>query len=103
MQLQKLKGEDDEPVINWLQRKVNKYTSHEIQSDLLKVMATHVSRDINTCLQQSPFLAVMVDETSDVSNREQMTTVVRSTTNHFEVHEELLGMYQVPSIEVQPL
>ena len=27
MQLLKLKGEDDEALINWLQRKVNKYTS----------------------------------------------------------------------------
>ena len=76
MQLLKLKGEDDEAVINWLQRKVNKYTSHEIQNDLLKALATHVSSDIASCLQRSPFLAVMVDETTDVSNREQMTIVV---------------------------
>ena len=103
MQLLKLKGEDDEAVINWLQRKVNKYTSHEIQNNLLKIMAMHVSRDIATCLQQSPFLAVMVDETTDVSNREQMTVVVRSTTDRFEVHGEFLSMYQVPSIDAATL
>ena len=56
-------------------------------------MAMHVSRDIATCLQQSPFLAVMVDETADVSNGEQMAVVVRSITECFEVHEEFLGMY----------
>ena len=103
MQLLKLKGEDDEAVINWLKRKVNKYTSHEIQNDLLKVMAMQVSRDVATCLQQSPFFAVMVDETTDVSNREQMTVVVRSTTDCFEVHEDFLGMYQVPSIDASTL
>ena len=89
IQLQKLKGDEDEAVINWLQKKVNKYTSHEIQNDL-KVMAIHVSRDIVTCLQQSPFRAVLVDETADDSNRGQMTVVV-------------LGMYQVPSIDAVTL
>ena len=39
-------------------------------------MTMHVSRDIATCLQQSPFLAVMADEMADVSNRKQMTVVV---------------------------
>ena len=58
--------------------KVNKYTLHEIQIYLLKVMTMHVSRDIATCLQQSPFLAVMVDVTTDVSNREQKTIVCAS-------------------------
>ena len=96
-QLLKLKGKDDEAVINWLQRKVNKYTSLEIQNGLLKVMAMHVSRNIATGLQQSPFLAVMVDETIDVSDREQMTVFVRSTTDHFVVHEEFLGTVYVPS------
>ena len=76
MQLMKLKGKDDEAVINWLQRKVNKYTSHEIQNDFLKVMAMHLLSGITTFLQQSPFLAVKVDETTDLSNREQMTVVV---------------------------
>ena len=103
MQLLKLKGEDDPAVINWLQKKINKYTSHEIQNGILNTVAMHVSRDITTCLQQSPFIAVMVDETTNVSNKEQMTVVVRSVTDCFEVHEEFLGMYQVPSIDAVTL
>ena len=39
MQILKLKGEDDQAVISWLQKKINKYTSHEIQNDILKVMS----------------------------------------------------------------
>jgi len=50
MQLLKLKGEDDPAVINWLQKKINKYTSHEIQNGILNTMAMNVSRDIATCL-----------------------------------------------------
>ena len=103
MQLLKLKGEDDQAVISWLQKKINSYTSHEIQNDIVKVMAMHVARDMATCLQLSPFLAVMVDETADVSNHEQMTVVVRSITECFEVHGKFLGMHKVPSIDAATL
>ena len=47
----------DEAVINWLQRKVKKYTSHEIQNKLLKVMAMHVSRDIAACMPSAVTLS----------------------------------------------
>lgn len=42
-QLLKLQGEDAE-LIEWLQRRVNKYTSPEIQNDLSKVMVMQVMR-----------------------------------------------------------
>ena len=46
---------------------------------------------------------MMVDETTNVSNKEQMTVVVRSITDRFEVHKEFLGMYQVFSIDAATL
>ena len=39
LQLLKFQGQDDDVMREWLQRKCNKYTSHEIQNDLLKIMA----------------------------------------------------------------
>ena len=66
-QLLKVKGEDDPAVLEWLKRKSNKYTSHEVQNDLLRVMARHVLFNVSSCLQESPFLTIMMDETSDVS------------------------------------
>ena len=76
LQLLKLKGEDDPAMLEWVKRKVNKYTSHEIQNDIVKVMAMHVLRNVATCLQQSPFLTLMMDETTDVTNKEQTTIVI---------------------------
>ena len=35
LQLLKLKGEDDPAMLEWLKRKVNKYTSHEILNDII--------------------------------------------------------------------
>ena len=103
LQLLKLKGEDDPAMLEWLKRKVNKYTSHEIQNDIIKVMAMHVLRSVATCLQQSPFLTLMMDETTDVSNKEQTTIVIRWVSEHLEVHEEFLGLYHVPSIDAVTL
>ena len=90
-------------VLEWLKRKTGKYTSPEVQNDLLKVMAMHVMKDIRSCMQQSPFLALMIDETTDISNNEQTTIVIRWVADNLEVHEEFLGLYHVPSIDAQTL
>ena len=71
LQLLQLKAEEDPAVLEWLKQKTGKYTSPKVQNDLLKVMAMLVMRDIRSCMQQSPFLALMMDETTDISNNEQ--------------------------------
>ena len=103
LQLLQLKAEEDPVVIEWLKRKTGKYISPEVQNDLLKVMAMHVMRDIRSCMQQSPFLALMMDETTDISNNEQTTIVIRWVADNLEVHEEFLGLYHVPSIDAHTL
>ena len=103
MQLLRLRADDDPDLVAWLQRKQNKYTSHEIQNEILKTMAMSVSRDLASCLQSSPFLTLMMDETTDVSNTEQVVIVFRWVSDSLEVHEEFLGLYQVASIKAEVL
>ena len=71
MQLLRLRADDDPDLVAWLQHKQNKYTSQEIQNEILKTMAISVLRNIASCLQSSPFLTLMMDETTDVSNTSQ--------------------------------
>lgn len=85
-------------LLDWLKKKINKYTSHDIQNEILKVMAVQILREIATSLQLSPFVTIMMDETTDISNKQQATIVFRSVTDEFEVHEEFLGMYEMPNI-----
>ena len=66
MQVLKLKGEDDPLISEWLKRKINEYTSHETQNSILNVMATHILRDISESIRLSPFIAVMIDEATDI-------------------------------------
>ena len=68
MQLLKLRCEDYPKFCEWISKWTNKYTSHEMQNDLLKVMALKVLRSIAACLRDSPFFTIMSDKTTDVSN-----------------------------------
>ena len=43
-----------------------------MQNETLKVMAMRVLREIAALIQSEPFFTVMVDETTDVSNVEQV-------------------------------
>ncbi len=43
----------------------------------------------------------MIDETTDISNREQVTVVVRKVDENLSVYEEFLGLYHVESIAAQ--
>ncbi len=46
-----------------------------------------------------PFIALMVDETTDKSNQEQLTVVIRWVSDEFEVSKELLGVHHMQSID----
>ncbi|XP_011408542.1 PREDICTED: uncharacterized protein LOC105315551, partial [Amphimedon queenslandica] len=100
-QLLKIKAEDDTN-LNCLKRKENVYTSPEIQNEMIKVMAQQVLRDITEDLQTSRFLTVMADETTDATNNEQVTLIIRWVTQELEVHEEFLG-YLVGKIDSNTL
>lgn len=97
IQLLQHRAEDDPKLKQWLQKSSRKYTSHENQNKMLEIMAHHVLRMIPTCLQQSLFLAIMVHETTDVSNKKQLTLVMRWIDEDFDVFEEFLGMYSLQS------
>ena len=102
-QLLKLKGMDNPLLSDWLQRKSSKYTSHDIQNEIVKVMSMQVLRRIVLNLQLSPFLALMMDESADNSNVEQVVYVMRWIDERLEVHEEFLGLYSVPAINSDTL
>ena len=65
----------------------------------MKIMDLQVLREIAADLLSSPFLTIMVDETTDASNREQVTLVLRHVTEGLRVYEEFLGLYAVDTIE----
>ena len=89
----------DQPQLNaWLERKTDKYTSPQIQNELLIVMATAVLRKIGEIIQKACYFSIMADEVTDSSNKEQVVICFRRIDEQFEAHEDFVGLYQVDSI-----
>ena len=76
IQLLKLHGEDDSRVLGWIGRKSDKYTSSDIQNEMLRVMALQVLREVATNLHSTEFYTMILDETTDTSNREQVVICI---------------------------
>lgn len=72
IQLFKLHGEDDVRVFDWLRKKTDKYTSADMQNEMIRVMAHQVLRNLTASLHTctTPFYTIMADELTDKSNRE---------------------------------
>ena len=69
------------------------YTSHPPQNDLIECVFQEVKKEVQRRIDNSQFLAVMMDETSDVSRVEQSAVSV-CLINKGEVEEHLLGIIE---------
>ena len=103
VQLLHLRAEDKPQLLKWLEKSAQKHTSPENQNEMLELMAHGVLRKILKDINESPFLAVMVDETTDKSNKEQLTFVIRWVNNDFTVAEDFLGLYSLSAIDAHSI
>eukprot|EP00794_Sanderia_malayensis_P002083 gene2083-2361_t len=74
----------------FLEEKIT-YTSHEPQNDFVECVYEEVKCEIQKSIDNSKFVALMMDDTSDVSGVEQSAVSVR-LINNWEVEEHLLGI-----------
>ncbi|XP_061560982.1 zinc finger MYM-type protein 1-like [Phycodurus eques] len=69
--------------------------SKRIESDLIEAVADVIRNDIKKEINAAPFVAVQVDETTDVSNKAHVSVIVRYVTQSdvaCKVKEALLGL-----------
>ena len=62
-------------------------------------MALEIQRMIVKDIQSSEFFSIMVDETADVYNAEQLATCFRWVTEDLEVNEKFIGLHALPSTD----
>ena len=98
-----LLGIDDPRIFEWVRKKTNKYSSQCIQNEMLTIMSLTILRKIVANVQSAMFYTIMVDETTDFSNKEQVVLVLRWVDCDFNVHEDFIGLYNVPSISANVL
>ena len=97
IQLLKLQAESDPGLSNWLEKKRGTFCSNEIQNEILKVMSQHIQREVAANIRSADFFTLMADETPDLQNKEQCVICLRWVDNEFEVHEDLIGLYNIES------
>ncbi|CAB4027642.1 Hypothetical predicted protein, partial [Paramuricea clavata] len=89
-QLLKLRAKDVPELLEWIDN--GRYLSHDIINELINMMGNAVLRSIVADLRkESQLFSLIADESRDISNKEQLTCVLRwiSTTN-LSVHEDFL-------------
>ena len=70
---------------------------------MLEQMDHHALRKILENIHSSPFIAVMVDESTDKSSKEHLTLVLRWISENFVVSEEFVGLYYLSAIDAQSI
>ena len=80
-----------------MKKKTNKYTSPEIQNEMLQIMALNISKNASN-IQDTSYFTLMTDESTDSSNKEQFVICLRWVDDEFEVPEEFIGLYEVDNL-----
>lgn len=66
-------------------------------------MSNNILRVIASSVQESRYFALMADEVTDCSNKEQFVICLRSVNNDFQPIEDFIGLYDVESITADSL
>ena len=72
LQLLQLRCVDCPELSVWLSKETDKYTSHDIQNEMIKIMGLHILRQVCEKMRDSGWYTIMADECTDVANKEQL-------------------------------
>ena len=97
MQLLLLRKNEIPNLDAWLQKSRDRFTCPEIQNEFLQIMAHSVLR----AQLSGRYYSIMVDETTDVSNNEQLVFCVRYVDNKLISHEEFIGLHSMDCISAE--
>ena len=102
-QLMSLRKEDFEVIDEFLDKKQLNYTSHEIKNEVLSIMSQSILRDKVKEIQFAVYFTIMVDETTDMLNKEQVVILFCWVSDQLVLHEDFIGLYETHSIEAKVL
>ena len=102
-QINLLRGEDDPEFITWLNKKRFKYDCPEIQNEILNIMGQTIVRDLASKMRQSEYFAILADETTDKSNREQLVVCLRWIDQKLNINEDFVGLYLIDNTKADTI
>ena len=72
-------------------------TAWDIQNEMLQIMSNNILRNVLDSVHEDNEFSIIIDETTDVSRKEQVSISVRTVGKQFEVRERFLGLYETSS------
>lgn len=70
------------PKLSELRRRKQDFSSPDVQNELVQLMGNHVANEIAKEIKKASCYSIMIDETSDISNREQAVFCFRYIILH---------------------
>ena len=101
IQLLKLRSEDDSGLKVWLSER--NYLSPTIVNEQIQLMADFVLRQFLTEIKRAMWFTVIADEATDINYNEQMSVVIRWVDQDYDLHEDPIGLIQVPKTDSETL
>ena len=94
MQLLLLRKQEVPGFDTWLQKSRDRFICPEIQNELLQIMGLSVLRKVAGRLA-GQYYTIMADETTDISNTEQLVLCLRFVDDQLVSHEEFIGLHSM--------
>jgi hypothetical protein len=96
-QLLMLRSGDAPDLKAWLARTSYRWTSHDISNEIIEIMAHKVLRKVMEDVHRFQYFTIMLDETADISVKEQVSICFRFVSDDFDIHEVFVGFYSTDS------
>ncbi|XP_050062008.1 zinc finger MYM-type protein 1-like [Aphis gossypii] len=94
---------NDPETITKLSARYGHYTSPEYQNDLIKTIASSTRKNIIEKIAFTRAYSILVDETKDVSKKEQLSFIVRFVDGNLNIHEKAIGCYHMKKCDAYTL
>lgn len=102
--LLELVAEDNPDLASWLSRSKYRWLSHDVTNELGSIMTECISKQLIKALKDSPYYSIIIDETSDVSQHEQVSICFRFVEKcTLEIHELFFGFYKTETTTADAL
>lgn len=86
-----------------LQARYGHYTSPVYQNDFISIIATLTRQNILSTMNKFGVYTIMVDETKDLSKKEQMSFILRFMDNDINICEKSIGCYHMKKSNAESL
>uniref|UniRef100_A0A2S2PFM3 Zinc finger MYM-type protein 1 n=1 Tax=Schizaphis graminum TaxID=13262 RepID=A0A2S2PFM3_SCHGA len=102
-QLLKLRSNDSLELDSWLSRTTYKWTSHEIQNEIVSLLSQYVQSNLIHQIKISKYFSIIMDETMDNTCQEQVSVCFRIVDHNLNVSELFLGFFKTESTDALTL